>query len=124
MKRDHAIALVAAANGAVIWFAVAALGGRREAWDSSLYWTVGMPAAIVAAALLAWFEPRKPWRWAVYTYLGQFVAMIVLAHGGGLWPLGLAAMLVLSLPAVAAAAIVGRIRNRKLAAPPGASEPS
>jgi len=45
MKKDHWLYLATAAYGAAIWIAVAAASGRREAWDSELYFTTGMPLA-------------------------------------------------------------------------------
>ena len=33
-------AVLAAAIGAALWFAVAGLTGKREPWDDSIYWTL------------------------------------------------------------------------------------
>lgn len=112
MKRDAVLVIVAAAAGAAVWVAVAKLGGRREAWDSGLYWALAMPSMMVLSGVLAWIAPRKAWRWAVVPFIGQFVAMVAMAGGGGLWPLGLALMLVLSLPSLAVVLVVSARRLR------------
>ena len=44
----------AALGGAVLWQLAAMLGGRREAWDSALYWTVAYPLGLVKAAMLGY----------------------------------------------------------------------
>lgn len=43
MKRHHLHYLLAIGGGAVTWALVAPMGGRREAWDSPLYFTVAIP---------------------------------------------------------------------------------
>ena len=114
--RAGALYAIAAAGGIAVWVAVAALGGRREAWDSTLYWALGMPALVALAAALAWIEPSRAWRWAVTPFLAQFAWMVATSSDAGLWPLGLAFMLVLSLPAWVATLVVKGLR-----APPRSS---
>jgi hypothetical protein len=60
MKRDQWLLLVAAGGGALIWALIVAVTGKREAWDSSLYFSVGVPLVCVLAATLGFVEPRKP----------------------------------------------------------------
>lgn len=111
MNRDAVLTAAAAAMGVMVWVGASVASGRREAWDGSLYWVVGMPVLIATAAALAWIEPRKAWRWAIVPYLAQFAAMLVMAEGIGLWPLGLVFTLVLALPALAAALGVAAARR-------------
>ena len=37
----------AIAGGAILWLAVTIISGKKEAWDSSLYWAAAYPLAIV-----------------------------------------------------------------------------
>ncbi len=105
-----AIALIA---GALLWVVASALGGRREAWDSDAYWTVGYPLALLASGGLGYLFPERPWRWALAVFAGQFVAMVVRSGEiGGLAPLGLALFAILSLPAVAVAMLGSRMHRR------------
>ena len=113
MKRDGVLALAAFAAGALLWGLLAALTHRREAWDSGLYWTVGLPASYAVAALLAWMEPRRSWRWAIIPFAGQATWMFAAAGIGNLAPLGLVFFAVLSIPGVFAAALVARRRRNQ-----------
>ena len=107
---------VALAAGAALWLGTAALSGRREAWDSPLYWSAAYPLCIALAALLAYVAPGRPARWAFAIMLVQPLAM-ALASGVdfGLLPLGLMLFAFLALPAVLAARLVARLRLRATA---------
>jgi hypothetical protein len=110
--------VVSLVAGLVICVAVAKLGGRREPWDSSLYFVAGIPIMCGVAFVLGYVYPAKPWRWAVGMAVGQSIA---LALGGGslsLWPLALVAMAVLSLPQLAAAIVGSRVARRREAPAP------
>ena len=106
---------IAAVIGMALWFAVSLAAGRREAWDSGVYWLVAYPVAMGACAVLGFVFPHRPWRWAVVLFLFQFVAM-VLRNGelGSLWPLGLVLFVVLSLPAILAARFGSRFKARQV----------
>jgi hypothetical protein len=103
---------IAAAAGAVLWLAGAEFTGRREAWDSGLYWTVFYPLALAACGLLGYFFPERPKRWAIALFLAQCLAMgIRNGEIGSLLPLGIIVFAVLSLPGVAVANLGARIRG-------------
>jgi hypothetical protein len=102
---------ISALIGAVIWIAVTLASGRREAWDSGLYWTMGYPAGIAAAAVLGWMAPARAWRWGVTLMLAQAVALAAMANSWGLLPLGLILFGILSLPVAGAAVAVAAGRQ-------------
>lgn|SRR5690554_704255 len=99
------VQLLAALSGAVIWVALAALGGRVEAWDSPLYFPVGMPVALLAAGLFGAAAPKRAWRWGGWLMVGEAVALLLTTGPGALLPLGLVLFAVLSLPCMVAALI-------------------
>ena len=105
----YGIAIVA---GTILWFATSAMSGRREPWDSSLYWTVAYPIAIVLSGVLGYAFPQKPWRWAAVVIFSQLIVMIVGGSGFGLLPLGVVLLTVLSLPAVGLASVGAWLRRR------------
>jgi hypothetical protein len=104
---------VALAGGALLWLGTAAVSGRREAWDSTLYWSAAYPLCIALAALLGYLAPERPARWAFAVMLVQPIAML-LGSGGdfGLLPLGLILFAVLALPPFAAAKLAASVRAR------------
>lgn len=100
--------------GLALWFAAAALIGRREPWDGPGYWSAAWPSAIALCGLLGWLFPQRPWRWALVLFWSQMLQMVLAGSGLGLWPLGLALLTVLALPGIALAklASVWRLRQR------------
>jgi hypothetical protein len=116
MKKDYWFYLIAAVCGAAIWYFVAAASGRREAWDSGLYYTLGMPAVCAVAFGAGFFSPVRAWRWGVMPLAGQFVWMLLAQGVGNLLPLGIIVFAVLSVPSILTAnfgAFLGRkIRHR------------
>lgn len=103
--------VVAAASGVVLWLATSAVSGRREAWDSSLYWTIAYPVGIAVAGTLGYLAPTRPWRWALTLMLAQAVTLAFAAASFGLLPLGLIMFAVLALPPMGAAAVAARVRG-------------
>jgi len=101
--------------GALVWFYVASASGRREAWDSDLYWSLGMPLVGLCAGLFGFLVPQRPWRWGMAPLAGQAVAAFVRDPTGNLLPLGLIVFAVLgclcAIPAYIGAAL-GRIARR------------
>jgi hypothetical protein len=97
--------LAAAVCGAAIWILIAQASGRREAWDSGLYFSVGIPALCLLSLGLAFLEPDRSWRWGVLPLVGQFVWMLLSQGPGNLLPLGVIVFGVLSVPSIIAARI-------------------
>ncbi|HUO68708.1 MAG TPA: hypothetical protein VMV37_14295 [Gammaproteobacteria bacterium] len=89
------------------------MSGRREAWDSPLYWSAAYPLCIVLAALLAYAAPERPGRWASAVMLVQPIVMVLKSGGDlGLLPLGLILFAVLTLPVLAVAKVAASLRVR------------
>jgi len=47
---------VAIAAGAAVWILLASFSGKREAWDSDLYFSVGIPVICLVACVLGWLH--------------------------------------------------------------------
>lgn len=88
----------AALSGLVVCFAITIATGRREAWDSSVYFSVGIPLMCVVIFAISYFFPRKAWRWTLSMALGQSAAIVMGGGSMSLWPLSIIAMAVLSVP--------------------------
>jgi hypothetical protein len=112
MKREYWLYLAAAGCGAAIWIVIAAVSGRNEAWDSNLYFSVGIPAVCLVSMLFAFFEPDRSWRWGILPMVGQFVWMLVSPGPGNLLPLGVIVFAVLSVPPIIAARIAAFIASK------------
>jgi hypothetical protein len=104
--------------GAASWIVVALYGGRREAWDSELYFTA---LAIIAltAGVISYFAPARFWRWAFFPFAAQAVVMFAQGAAGGsgaaLLPPGLIMFAIFGAFCAVPAAI-GAASGRKAAA--------
>lgn len=87
--------LVAAVAGAVGWFAISATSGRREAWDSELYFGLFLPAIAILVTWLGFLSPRGAWRWAFVPFGAQAVVALVQNPTASLLPGGLIVFAVL-----------------------------
>jgi hypothetical protein len=81
--------VIAAAAGAAGWLGISQLTHRREAWDSDLYFSWFLPSVALVVAGLAFFSPRRSWRWAFTPFAAQAVVAFVQNPGANLLPLGL-----------------------------------
>jgi hypothetical protein len=115
MKKDHVLYAIALLIGVVIWVVIAQLSGRREAWDSDLYFSFGMTAACVASFALGLIEPARAWRWGVLPFVGQFIAMLAMAGVGSLLPLGVIMLGILSIPAILTARLGAYVAMKRSA---------
>lgn len=105
--------VLSAVCGAALWLATSALTGRREAWDSSGYWSAAYPLGIVVVALIAYYVPDRAWRWGLSLMLAQAVTLAVSTGEFGLLPLGLVMFGLLSLPPIAVAVLASRAGLRR-----------
>jgi hypothetical protein len=113
VKRDYWLYLLAAVGGAAVWIFVAIASGRKEAWDSGVYFSVGIPAVCLISMAFGFFEPSRPWRWGVAPVVGQFVWMLLTQGPGNLLPLGMVVFGVLTIPPIIAARIGTSIAARR-----------
>ena len=124
--RDSLMAhILSALAGLALWGVTAVMTGKREPWDTDVYWTAAYPLAVIGSAVLGLLFPQRAWRWAVLLMLMQFVVMIAMGSGLGLWPLGLIVLAVLAMPAAFAAVLAARLRRSTLfGAVPGSDRSS
>jgi hypothetical protein len=89
LDAERSAYVVAGLVGAATWLVVSTASGRREAWDSDLYFSLALPAIGLAVALLGFLIPQRPWRWAFVPFGGQAVVAFLQNPTGSLLPLGL-----------------------------------
>jgi hypothetical protein len=99
---EHLAYAISAVLGLAVCLAISYATGRKEAWDSSLYFSVGLPIMVLAIFAISYLFPRQAWRWTLSMALGQSVAMLLGGNSLSLWPLAILAMLIFSLPQFAA----------------------
>ena len=66
MNRGNAFPLIASAlAGLLVCLAISYITGKREAFDSSLYFSAGLPLMCLLIFIISYFFPEKPWRWVL-----------------------------------------------------------
>jgi hypothetical protein len=115
MTRRTVLILAAVGTGVALELGVHMAGGRREAWDSPIYWTVGLPLAAVVSAVIGYSASGRDWLSTALIVPSQvFTMMVRSGELGGLWPLAVALSAILSAPFVAAAFVASRLaRSRR-----------
>jgi len=113
---------IAAIVGIALELGVGALTGRREAWDSRAYWTVGLPFTAVAALAIGSLSRERDWVWAILIVPSQVTTMMV-RNGelSGLWPLAMIVTAALSLPFVVLSWVGARLSPWRTAQSPATS---
>jgi hypothetical protein len=114
-RGDYAAYAASALGGLVVCLAISAATGRREAWDSSVYFTAGIPVMVVAILVISYLRPRAPWRWALSMAVGQSVALLLGGNSASLWPLAILATSIVSLPQFAAGYVGSWIARKRAA---------
>ena len=113
MLDRRGVAILAVITGVVMELGIQAASGRHEAWDSSLYWTVGMPMAGAVAFALGMLARSRDWLLAFLIVPAQVTTMMVRSGGiSGLWPLAMILAVIFSAPFVAIAFIGSLFRTK------------
>jgi len=111
MLDRRGVIVAAVVTGVALEIGIHALSGRREAWDSTEFWAIGLPAAVLVSAVVGYRSRSSDWIWTALIVPSQVMTMMVRSgEVGGLWPLTVVFSSILSLPFVIAAFIGSRLR--------------
>ena len=100
--------------GALVWIIIGSVVEMNEAWDSSVYYSVGLPVMAVAVIVISGMWPAKPWRWAVLMVLAQAAVLFYQSPSSmNLWPLTLVIFLVL-IAVLTILAFLGSIIRKRI----------
>ena len=112
MLGQRAVIALSVAVGIALELGVHAVSGRREAWDSELFWTLGLPLAMLASTIVGALSRGREWIWTLLVSPAQVATMMVRsAEISGLFPLTLVLSTVLSTPFLFAAFIGSLLRR-------------
>jgi hypothetical protein len=114
MLRTRTTVILAVVTGVLLELGIHALSGRREAWDSSEYWTVGLPITALLSVAIGFFSRRSDWLWTCAIVPSQVMTMMIRSGElGSLWPLTLILSSILSGPFVLASFVGSRFRTTR-----------
>ena len=106
-------ALLAGA-GAAAWLVPWLLFGGKEAWDHWSYFAVSLPLMAIVSAYAGFAANTRWWRWPLTLLLAQYLTALVLARGlGNLFPLGIVAFAIFTVPMVMTTWIGAWLRKRR-----------
>lgn len=94
----------------------------REAWDTDIYWSAGMPLLLLSVAVAGFASKDAPWKLALWTAAGHSAGVAMVSPGGadfGLLPLALILVGAPAFGVFTGAAFAGRWLRRKMR--PGAA---
>jgi hypothetical protein len=106
--------LVLLMMGFAVCWALASVSGENEAWDTAGFWTIGLPALILAAGVAGYLVPARYPLWGIALVAGLDAQLLIGAGElGSLWPVGLLLSLLLGLLCVASSGFGAGIRTRR-----------
>src|SRR5687768_16183506 len=102
--RDRLLFLSAVLLGAGTWFALSLMTNRPEAWDSPLYWSIGLPVLFLGCVILGYLGSRSAWRWGLVAIGAQAVSLMLTSGQilGNLFPFTIALWIFFAACAVVA----------------------
>ncbi len=113
LKENIFPGLLAFISGLGVCLAVSAIGNHREAWDSGLYYSAGIPGMCVLIFLISYFWFKRTWRWTLCMAAGQFLSGFIKGSDLSLWPLAMVFMTVVSIPQFIAGWMASRIASKR-----------
>jgi len=111
--RDLVVFLLLSALGLIVWISISWLSGRIEAWDSSVYFLVGLPVMMLSAAIAGYFVSGRPSVWGIAVVWLQPVVLFTGGESGPLWIVGAFTFCVLTGLCVLGAYLGASARRRR-----------
>ena len=105
--------VASALAGLGVCLAITIVTGRKEAWDSGVYFFVGIPIMCALIFVISYRFPTHAWRWTLSMAVGQSLAIASAAGSLNLWPLSIVAMTVVSIPQFITGFVASLLSTRK-----------
>jgi peptidoglycan/LPS O-acetylase OafA/YrhL len=114
LSRINAVAayVISVVVGATAWLGLMVVTGEHEAWDDRRYFTLALPLVAIAAGIMGFIVPHRPWRWGVTMMATQALVALVMSRSANLLPFGLVIFAVLAVPCVVLAYLGSFIRRK------------
>lgn len=103
---------VSALSGLGVCLAISMVTGKKEAFDSEIYFSVGIPIMCVLIFAISYWFSEKPWRWTLSMAVGQSLAIVSGGNSLSLWPLAIIGMAILSVPQLITGMAASKLAKR------------
>ena len=115
-RKEQLLYLATSLVGLGVWTGISMYSDQPEAWNSELYYGVGVVVMMLTAAWAGYVEPEAPWRWGISIVILQPLALMLMSDAGPLMFVGLLLFGVLAFLCMGAAIMgagVRRVMDRK-----------
>ena len=110
-RRERLLYLSTSLIGLGIWVGISLYSGRPEAWDSELFYGIGIGAMMLTAAWAGYVETEAPWRWGISVVILQPLALMLMSSAGPLMFIGLILFAVFALLCMGAATLGAGVKR-------------
>ena len=74
-KRQIFISIILSIIGLTVRIAISKISNKTEAWDSTNYFSIGLPIMFAASGVAGFIEPKHRWRWGLFVVVLQPIAL-------------------------------------------------
>jgi hypothetical protein len=115
-RSNRYVPVVASAlGGFLVCLAISLAMGHKEAWDASVYFSLGIPIMCLLIVVVAFRYPHPAWRWTLWMAVGQAGAISTSGNSLSLWPVAIVAMMLVSMPQFVAGTIASKLARKRAA---------
>jgi len=75
---NKVLVIISLLVGGLLWYFITVTSGENEAWDSALYFTIGVPLLTVLSFILGMLNQNKHWIWGVTFSISQIIVMLII----------------------------------------------
>lgn len=109
--RERLLYVMTSLIGLGVWLGVSLYSGQIEAWDSDLYYGLGIGVMMLTAGTAGYVEPGMSWRWGISVVILQPLAMMLMSDAGPLMIVGLILFAVFALLCMGAAVLGAAVKE-------------
>jgi hypothetical protein len=94
--------------GLTVNLSIAISAGRTEAWDSNVYYWLGIPLLSLIVFFISRQFPQRAWRWTISMAMGQVFSTVLAGADSALGPIAMVFIIIISVPQFIAGAAGAR----------------
>ncbi|KGO96502.1 hypothetical protein [Flavobacterium enshiense] len=103
---------ISIATGMIYWIVLCKITGQTEAWDSTYYYTIGLPLFMLINLFFGYIAPHNPWKWGFLSTISQLIPLTLISKPSPYWPVGIITFAVLSIPTIFTAILGSKLHKK------------
>lgn len=113
-NREISLLIILGLIGLTVWVVIGKISQGAEAWDSTYYYTLGLPLMCISSAIAGYIAPRKPVFFGIAAVILQPIALLFQGEIGPLLIVGMLFFLFFAAFTVGSAFLGAALRKRKI----------